>query len=226
MKHIIVAIDGPAASGKSTVSKIIADKLNFNYIDTGAMYRCITLKMIRENILLTEEEKIIDLLNRTEISFKNIDDNQHVFLDGEDVSELIRKPNVNELVSPVSAIKIIREKLVDLQRKLGDTENVIMEGRDITTVVFPNAEVKIYLDAKLEVRAERRYKELIEKGNDVTYEEILESVSKRDKNDMEKEFGALKIADGAIYIDSTDLTPEEVFEKIKEVAYEKGKKNI
>lgn len=223
---MIIAIDGPAGTGKGTVAKILSKKLGYTYIDTGAMYRCITLKMIRENILLTEEEKIIDLLNRTEISFKNIDDNQHVFLDGEDVSELIRKPNVNELVSPVSAIKIIREKLVDLQRKLGDTENVIMEGRDITTVVFPNAEVKIYLDAKLEVRAERRYKELIEKGNDVTYEEILESVSKRDKNDMEKEFGALKIADGAIYIDSTDLTPEEVFEKIKEVAYEKGKKNI
>ena len=223
---MIIAIDGPAGTGKGTVAKILSKKLGYTYIDTGAMYRCITLKMIRENILLTEEEKIIDLLNRTEISFKNIDDNQHVFLDGEDVSELIRKPNVNELVSPVSAIKIIREKMVDLQRKLGDTENVIMEGRDITTVVFPNAEVKIYLDAKLEVRAERRYKELIEKGNDVTYEEILESVSKRDKNDMEKEFGALKIADGAIYIDSTDLTPEEVFEKIKEVAYEKGKKNI
>lgn len=214
---MIIAIDGPAGTGKGTVAKIVSKSLGYTYIDTGAMYRCITLKMIRENIELNEEEKIINLLNRTNITFKNIGDNQHVFLDGEDVSELIRKPNVNELVSPVSAIKIIRAKMVELQRKLGEAENVIMEGRDITTVVFPNADIKIYLDADLEVRAQRRYKELIQKGNDVTYEEILESIAKRDKNDMEKEMGALKVADGATVIDTTYMTPEEVFEKIKEL---------
>lgn len=214
---MIVAIDGPAGTGKGTVAKLISERLDFVYIDTGAMYRCITLKMIRENISLDEEEKIKDLLERTKITFKNLDDKQHVYLDGEDVSDLIRKPNVNELVSPVSAIKIIRIKMVELQRKLGEEGNVIMEGRDITTVVFPNAEVKIYLDAKLEIRAERRYKELIARGNDVTYEDTLESIRKRDKNDMEKEMGALKIAEDAVVIDTSNMTIEEVYDKIKEI---------
>ncbi len=214
---MIVAIDGPAGTGKGTVAKLISERLDFVYIDTGAMYRCITLKMIRENISLNEEEKIKDLLERTKITFKNLDDKQHVYLDGEDVSDLIRKPNVNELVSPVSAIKIIRIKMVELQRKLGEEGNVIMEGRDITTVVFPNAEVKIYLDAKLEIRAERRYKELIARGNDVTYEDTLESIRKRDKNDMEKEMGALKIAEDAVVIDTSNMTIEEVYDKIKEI---------
>lgn len=214
---MIVAIDGPAGTGKGTVAKLISERLDFVYIDTGAMYRCITLKMIRENISLDEEEKIKDLLERTKITFKNLDDKQHVYLDEEDVSDLIRKPNVNELVSPVSAIKIIRIKMVELQRKLGEEGNVIMEGRDITTVVFPNAEVKIYLDAKLEIRAERRYKELIARGNDVTYEDTLESIRKRDKNDMEKEMGALKIAEDAVVIDTSNMTIEEVYDKIKEI---------
>ncbi len=214
---MIVAIDGPAGTGKGTVAKLISERLDFVYIDTGAMYRCITLKMIRENISLDEEEKIKDLLERTKITFKNLDDKQHVYLDGEDVSDLIRKPNVNELVSPVSAIKIIRIKMVELQRKLGEEGNVIMEGRDITTVVFPNAEVKIYLDAKLEIRAERRYKELIARGNDVTYEDTLESIRKRDKNDMEKEMGALKIAEDAVVIDTSNMTIEEVYDRIKEI---------
>lgn len=214
---MIVAIDGPAGTGKGTVAKLISERLDFVYIDTGAMYRCITLKMIRENISLDEEEKIKDLLERTKITFKNLGDKQHIYLDGEDVSDLIRKPNVNELVSPVSAIKIIRIKMVELQRKLGEEGNVIMEGRDITTVVFPNAEVKIYLDAKLEIRAERRYKELIARGNDVTYEDTLESIRKRDKNDMEKEMGALKIAEDAVVIDTSNMTIEEVYDKIKEI---------
>lgn len=214
---MIVAIDGPAGTGKGTVAKLISERLDFVYIDTGAMYRCITLKMIRENISLNEEEKIKDLLERTKITFKNLEDKQHVYLDGEDVSDLIRKPNVNELVSPVSAIKIIRIKMVELQRKLGEEGNVIMEGRDITTVVFPNAEVKIYLDAKLEIRAERRYKELIARGNDITYEDTLESIRKRDKNDMEKEMGALKIAEDAVVIDTSNMTIEEVYDKIKEI---------
>ena len=214
---MIVAIDGPAGTGKGTVAKLISERLDFVYIDTGAMYRCITLKMIRENISLDEEEKINDLLERTKITFKNLEDKQHVYLDGEDVSDLIRKPNVNELVSPVSAIKIIRIKMVELQRKLGEEGNVIMEGRDITTVVFPNAEVKIYLDAKLEIRAERRYKELVERGNNVTYEDTLESIRKRDKNDMEKEMGALKIAEDAVVIDTSNMTIEEVYDTTKEI---------
>ena len=218
---MIIAIDGPAGTGKGTVAKMISERLGYTYIDTGAMYRCITLKMIRKNIALDELEKVEKLLNETKINFETLCDKQHVFLDGEDVTELIRKQDVNEMVSPVSAIKIIRAKMVELQRKLGEAENVIMEGRDITTVVFPNADVKIYLDAELEVRAKRRFNELVQKGNDVTYEEILESIRKRDKNDMEKEMGALKVADGAVVLDTTNLTPEEVFERIKELVEKK-----
>lgn len=214
---MIIAIDGPAGTGKGTVAKLISKRLNFTYIDTGAMYRCITLKMIREKISLEEIVKIEDLLNRTNISFKNINNEQHVFLDEEDVSTLIRKQNVNELVSEVSAIKLIRIKLVELQRKLGESGNVIMEGRDITTVVFPNADVKIYLDADLEVRAKRRYEELVKKGDEITYEKVLENIKKRDKNDKEKEMGALKIAEDAIVVDTTNLNIEEVFEEIKKI---------
>lgn len=219
---MIIAIDGPAGTGKGTVAKLISQRLNFTYIDTGAMYRCVTLKMIRDNIDLNDLDRINKILDEIEITFKNIDSMQKVYLNGEDVSELIRKPNVNELVSKVSAIKEIRIKLVEMQRKLGKAENVIMEGRDITTVVFPNAELKIYLDANVEERAKRRHKELIERGNNVTYEETLESIMKRDKNDMEKEMGALKIAEDAIVIDSTNLTIEEVYEKIKKLIENKN----
>ena len=219
---MIIAIDGPAGTGKGTVAKLISQRLNFTYIDTGAMYRCVTLKMIRDNIDLNDLDRINKILDEIEITFKNIDSMQKVYLNGEDVSELIRKPNVNELVSKVSAIKEIRIKLVEMQRKLGKAENVIMEGRDITTVVFPNAELKIYLDANVEERAKRRHKELIERGNNITYEETLESIMKRDKNDMEKEMGALKIAEDAIVIDSTNLTVEEVYEKIKKLIENKN----
>lgn len=214
---MIIAIDGPAGTGKGTVAKMISDRLNYTNVDTGAMYRCVTLKMIRENISLNEIEKIKEILNEIEIKFENVNGVQKTYLNNEDVSELIRKPNVNALVSPVSAIKEIRIKLVEMQRKLGNSSNVVMEGRDITTVVFPNAEIKIYLDAKVEERAKRRYKELIEKGNNVTYEETLENIKRRDKTDMEKEMGALKIAEDAIYIDTTNLTIEEVYEEIKKI---------
>ena len=230
---MIIAIDGPAGTGKGTISKLISEGLGYVYVDTGAMYRAITLKMIRQNVNVDELDKIEDLLNRTNIDFKNkeitvIENNilvkkmiQGVFLDGEDVTALIRMPNVNERVSPYSAVKIIRTKMVDLQRKLSEGKDVIMEGRDITTVVFPNAEVKIYLTASPEERANRRYKELIEKGIETTFEETLESINKRDLNDMNKEVGALKIAEDAIVVDTTNLSIEEVYEKMKEIILEK-----
>lgn len=227
---MIIAMDGPAGTGKGTISRLISQRLGFIYIDTGAMYRAITLKMLSEKIELDEIEKIQDLLNRTEIHFEtqaNSDVEQEVlqkvFLDGEDVTKEIRLPLVNEHVSPYSAVKIIREKMVDLQRRLAEGKDVIMEGRDITTVVFPNAELKIYLTASLEERAERRYKELIEKGVETTYEETLESIQKRDENDRNKEMGALKIAEDAIVVDTTGLTIEEVYQKIKEYIEEKRK---
>ena len=185
------------------------------------MYRCITLKMLNNNIPLNDIEKINELLESTSIEFMNISNKQHVFLDDEDVTEDIRTPRVNEAVSPTSAIVEIRKKLVEMQRKLGENQNVVMEGRDITTVVFPNADVKIYLTASPEVRAKRRYDEMIKKGISITYEDTLKSITERDNIDMNKPVGALKIADDAIVIDSSNLTIDEVYEKIHEIILEK-----
>ena len=215
---MIVAIDGPAGTGKGTIAGLISKRLGYTYIDTGAMYRCVTLKMINEDISVDADIEVIkDLLERTKIEFININGKQCVFLDDEDVTEEIRTPKVNELVSPVSAIKEIRIKLVDMQRELGKAANVVMEGRDITTVVFPNAEVKIYLTADASERANRRYKELIAKGIETTYEATYDSIMKRDENDMKKEMGALKIAEDAVVIDSTEMSIEEVYEKVVEI---------
>lgn len=215
---MIVAIDGPAGTGKGTIAGLISKRLGYTYIDTGAMYRCVTLKMLNEGITLDADIEVIkDLLERTKIEFININGMQCVFLDDEDVTDEIRTPRVNELVSPVSAIKEIRIKLVDMQRELGKGANVIMEGRDITTVVFPNAEVKIYLTADASERANRRYKELVAKGIDTTYDATYDSIMKRDENDMKKEMGALKIAEGATVIDTTEMSIEEVYEKVVEI---------
>ncbi len=223
---MIVAMDGPAGTGKGTICKLVAERLDFTYIDTGAMYRCITLKMLDNDIKLEDTDKIIDMFENTIISFKNEKNDegrliQRVFLDGVDVSEEIRTPRINEKCSPYSVLPLIREKLVDLQRKLAVGNNVIMEGRDITTVVFPNAELKIYLDATPEERANRRYKELISKGIETTYEETLESLNKRDYNDMHKEVGALKIAEDAVVVDTTNLGIEEVYEVVKNLIINK-----
>ena len=217
---MIIAIDGPAGTGKGTISKLISERLGFVYVDTGAMYRAITLKMLRKNINIDELNKIEELLNSTKIDFINAGDkstSQRVLLDNEDVTDEIRMPEVNEHVSPYSAVKIIRAKMVDLQRKIAEGKDVIMEGRDITTVVFPNAEIKIYLTASPEERAKRRYKELIEKGIKTSFEETLESINKRDYNDMNKEVGALKIADDAIVVDTSALSIDEVYEKLKQI---------
>ena len=208
---MIIAIDGPAGTGKGTISKMIADRLKFAYIDTGAMYRAITLKVIRKRINPANIEAIEDLLNTTTLDF---DDNQGILLDGQNVSSEIRTQEVNELVSPISSIRIVREKLIEQQRALGNSKDVVMEGRDITTVVFPNADLKIYLTADLDVRAQRRYKEMISKGMDVSYDEIYATIKKRDEMDMNKEIGALKIAPDAFVIDSTDKSIEEVYEEI------------
>lgn len=217
---MIIAIDGPAGTGKGTISKLISERLGFVYVDTGAMYRAVTLKMLRNDINIDELDKIEELLNTTKIDFINAGDTyvgQRVLLDEEDVTDEIRMPEVNEHVSPYSAVKIIRSKMVELQRKIAQGKNVIMEGRDITTVVFPNAEIKIYLTASSEERAKRRYKELIEKGIKTTFEETLESINKRDFNDMNKEVGALKIAEDAIVVDTSALSIEEVYEKLKQI---------
>ena len=217
----IVAIDGPAGSGKGSVTKLIAKKLNLSCIDTGAMYRCVALHMMNKGIKIHELEKINELLKNIEILLD--EENEKVFLNGKDVTKQIRSVEVTKIVSQVSAIKEVRLKLVEMQRKIAKDKNIIMEGRDITTIVFPNANVKIYLDADVEERARRRQKQNEEKNIESTYEQVLEDMKKRDENDKNKEFGALKIAEDAIVLNSTGCTAEKVAKKIIKIIKDKKK---
>ena len=186
-------------------------------LDTGATYRCVALQTLKENVDLKDEEKIIKIANDIDIKIDNTGDKDIVLLNGEDVSRDIRTKEVTSIVSQISSIIPVREKMVEVQRSLAIGKNVIVEGRDICTVVFPNADVKIYLDASEEVRAKRRFEENKQNGIDTTYEEVLENVKMRDYNDMHKKFGALKRADDAIVVDSSNLTIDEVVEKIKDI---------
>ena len=209
--NYVIAIDGPAGSGKGTITKIVADKLNLVYIDTGATYRCVALASLRNNIKLEETDKIINLAKTLDIDF---DVNGHTYLNGEDVSDLIRSHEVTNIVSPVSSIPEVREIMVELQRKMANNKNVIMEGRDITTVVFPDAKYKFYLDADVMERAKRRFKQNEEMGIESNLDDIIDSIKKRDYNDMHKPVGALKRTEDQIYIDTTHLTINEVVEEI------------
>ena len=216
----VVAVDGPAGSGKGTVAKLISEKLGFVNIDTGATFRCIALAMIQEDIKKEEEDKIRELLNHIDINMKP---DGTVLLNAEIVTDRIRENDVNTLVSPISVIKIVRDKLLDVQRKIAEGKNVVMEGRDIGTVVFPDADVKIYLDASPEERAKRRLKQNQEKGIESSYEEVLQNIIDRDKRDSGREIAPLKQADDAIYLDSTPLSIEEVVEKIIDIIKAKWK---
>lgn len=213
----IVAIDGPAGTGKGTMADLLSKKYGFTNIDTGATYRCVALEMLNQKVDLSNEAEVVKIAKNVKIDMQTIDGNLEVYLNGVNVSKEIRSPEVAKVVSPVSSIKEVRREMVNIQRKLAEGKNVIMEGRDITTVVFPNADVKIYLDGALEERAMRRYRQNKAKGIEMSYEEVLENIKKRDKNDMEKEVGALKIADDAIVIDTTNLTIKEQEEKLSEI---------
>ncbi|MCI8655217.1 MAG: (d)CMP kinase [Clostridia bacterium] len=219
--ELVVAVDGPAGSGKGTITKLVAEKLGLVYIDTGALYRCITLYMIRNNIGLEETEKIKEMLKNIKIELKKEGNIDKVYLNEEDVSIKIREKAVNELVSQVSHVVEIRENITDLSRKIAEGKQVIMEGRDIGTNVFPEAQIKIYLDATPEERATRRLKQNEEKGINIPYKEILENIKFRDNNDKTSKVAPLKQADDAIYIDSTNMTIEEVTDKIVEIIKEK-----
>lgn len=219
----VVAIDGPAGSGKGSITKLVAEKLNLESIDTGAMYRCVTLDMINKNIQINELEKIQNLLK--DIDIKLEDGNQRVLLNGVDVTQKIRSIEVTKKVSQVSAIKEVRIKLVELQRKMAKNKNIIMEGRDITTIVFPKADVKIYLDADVEERARRRFKQNQEKNIKSTYEEVLSDMKKRDENDKNKELGALKVAEDAIVLDSTNMSIKQTTKQIIKIIKKKQKED-
>ena len=217
----IVAVDGTAGSGKGSITKIVAERLNLTAIDTGAMYRCVALAMLEQNIKLEEIDKITELLKSIKIEFKEDENGKKVFLNDRDVSLKIRTVEVTEYASPVATIGIVREHLVKVQRKMAETIDVIMEGRDIGTNVFPNADVKIYLDASPEERAERRYRQNKENGIDTPYEEILQNVIDRDYRDSHREIAPLTKAPDAIYVDSTGMTVEEEAEEVIKIIKEK-----
>ena len=216
-----VAIDGPASSGKSTISKLIAQETNFLYLDTGAMYRATTLAFLRNNIAVVDNEAIKDILENLVISFKNSDDGQLVFLNGDDVTREIRNLEVTRNVSAVSAIKAVRKKLVEMQRKIANNHSIIMDGRDIGTVVLPNAELKIYLVASVQARALRRFKENQEKGIDLSLEKLEEEIAHRDFLDSTRKESPRKKADDAIEIDTTSLSIQEVVSEITNLIQEK-----
>ena len=212
---MIVAIDGPAGTGKGTVTKIIADKLGLVNIDTGAMYRCVALYSLRNNVDLTNNAEIEEMFINIKINFENKDGLQKVYLNGEDVSLIIRTPEIDKKVAEVATIQPIRKKMVDLMREVAEGKDVIMEGRDIGTAVFPNANVKIYLEAEVKERARRRYKENREKNIECSFEKIMEDMIARDKSDLTK--GGLRQANDAILIDGTNMTVEETADEIEKI---------
>lgn len=216
---INVAIDGPAGAGKSTIAKAAAKQLNYIYVDTGALYRTIAYNAVKKNVI-DDTNAVIALLNDTKVELKYIDGVQAVFLNGEDVSAYIRTPEISMGASKVSAIPEVRAFLLSLQQEIAKENDVIMDGRDIATVVLPNADVKIFLFASPECRAERRYKELVEKGESVTFDEVLEDVNKRDYQDSHREIAPLKPSEDSIMLDTSKLNLDEsiqlVIKTIKE----------
>ena len=213
----IVAIDGPAGSGKGTITEIVSKKLGLTNIGSGAAYRSVALAAIQNNIPVTNTKEIISLLDKIKIEFRKVNDKDLIYLNGEDVTTRVREKDVATTVSTVSSIKEVRFKLNDIFRKQAEHQDVIMEGRDIGTYVFPNANVKIFLDASLEERVKRRIKQNEELGIEMTYEEIEKNMKQRDLDDKTRKIGALKRAEDAIYIDSSNMTIEEVTDKIIDI---------
>jgi len=213
-KKLVIAVDGPAGSGKSTVSKIVAEELGIMYIDTGAMYRALTLKAMRLGLKLEDEGSLINLAMATSVDLKEKNGCLNVLLDGEEVSKLIRTPELTNNVKFIARVACVRAQMVKLQRAIGERSGAVLEGRDIGTVVFPDADYKFYLDADVKERAHRRHKELVETGRKSSLEEIARDVVIRDESDMKRSVGALKVAPGAVVIDTTHLTIDQVAEKL------------
>lgn len=216
-----IAIDGPAGAGKSTIAKLVAKELGYIYVDTGALYRAIGLYMINNGINLDDTGKISENAQGVDIRLAFEDGKQKVLLSGEDVSDKIRTPQVSMAASAVSAVPKVREFLISLQRKIAENNNVIMDGRDISTVILPDAQVKIFLTASDKVRAKRRFCELEENGENVTFEEVLEDIQKRDFNDSTREAAPLKMSEDAILVDTSDLSLKQSIKVVIEVIKER-----
>ena len=210
MKNLVIAVDGPAGAGKSTIAKIIAKRLNINYIDTGAMYRAVTLKCLQNNVDVKDENAVIEMAKKTSIDFRD----NNIYLNGEILKDEIRTMEVSNNVSNVAKIKEVRYLMVDVQRNIGKVSSVILDGRDIGSYVFPNADYKFFLVATPEERGKRRYKELVNKGYDVNLEEIISDIIKRDEIDSNREFAPLVKADDAIEIDTTGKSINEVVQSV------------
>lgn len=224
-KGLTIAIDGPSGAGKSTVGRSLAKRLGYTYIDTGAMYRTVALKLKEKGIGLEDETALYQMANSLHIAFVPIGEEIHIYCNGEDVSEAIRLPEISRLASEVSKKKGVREALVQMQREMAKDGGVVLEGRDIGTVVFPEAEVKFYLDAEPEERAKRRFKELIAKGVQMDFQKTLEEVIQRDHNDMHRDLSPLKRAEDSILIDSTNRSVEEVVKEMFKGIEEKRRRD-
>lgn len=208
--RIRIAVDGPSGAGKSTIAKAVAQRLSIDYIDTGAMYRAVGYKLLQEGISLEDLEKVAEVLARTDIDFSC----GNIYLDGENINDKIRTEEISRQASACSALGIVREKLTEQQQEMGARKSVIMDGRDIGTVVFPDAEYKFYITASAEERAKRRYKELLEKGQEAVYEKVLADIKQRDYNDTTRKINPLRKAEDALTVDTTEMSREEVIDFI------------
>ncbi len=226
MKYYVIAIDGPAGTGKGTISRMVANRIGFAFVKTGEMYRAITYKMIKENINLNDTDQINDMLDNIDLSFKYEHEKQISILEGEDITSYLDSTEVNNIVSQVSSIKQVREKVLEYELKSAENNNIVMEGRDIGTAIFPNADVKIFLTASVEERAKRRYKQNLAKGIKSSYEEIKENIEFRDENDRMKEIGALKMAEDAVLVENNNRTIESVVKEVIDIVNEKIGDNL
>jgi len=222
-KKLTIAIDGPSGAGKSTVAQSLAKRLGYVYIDTGAMYRSVALKVKKKRISPEDESALKELASSLHITFATEGDQTHVFIDGEDITSAIRTPEISRLASSISKQKEVRKFLVKIQRKMGEKGGVILEGRDIGTVVFPDADVKFYLDANSDERVRRRYHEMVQKGIKVNFKETKEQLVQRDHDDMHRTHSPLKKANDALRIDSTHRSVEEVVEEMVSIVKTKAK---